>query len=62
MGEWYYDFGNNTMHLIIDYNTQKIKFHWEDGYDEPSTAEQLSKIAELELQIEQKEKELAQSE
>jgi len=61
MGEWYYDFGDNTIHLIIDYNIQKIKFHWEEGFDEPSTAEQLSKIAELELQIDKKEKELAQS-
>ena len=48
--------------MIIDYNTQKIKFHWEEDFDEPSTAEQLSKIAELELQIDQKEKELSQSE
>ena len=47
---------------IIDYNTQKIKFHWEEGFDEPSTAEQLTKIAELELKIDKAEKQLAQSE
>ena len=35
------------IHLIIDYNTERIKFHWEDGFDEPSRAEQLNKIAEF---------------
>ena len=56
MGEWYYDAGTNTIHLIIDYNTERIKFHWEDGFDEPSRAEQLNKIAELEYKIDQAEK------
>ena len=56
MGEWYYDAGTNTIHLIIDYNTERIKFHWEDGFDEPSRAEQLNKIAELEYKIDKAEK------
>ena len=62
MGEWYFDFGNNSIHLIIDYNTQKIKFHWEEGFDEPSTAEQLTKISELEIKIDEAERKLSQSE
>jgi len=51
VGEWLYDHSDNSIHLIIDFNAQKIKFHWEDKDDEPSRAEQLSKIAELELKI-----------
>ena len=61
MGEWYFDYGNNTIHLIIDYNVQKIKFHWEEGFDETSTAEQLTKIAELEIKIDEAERKLTQS-
>lgn len=52
VGEWFYDHSDNSIHLILDWNSQKISFHWEEGYDEPSTAEQLNRIAELELKIE----------
>lgn len=59
LGEWFFDYSDNSIHLIIDYNNPKIKFHWEDVDDEPSRAEQLSKIAELELKIEEKEFQLS---
>lgn len=58
VGEWYYNFGIDTMIFILDYNPQKLKFHWEDNPDDPSRAEQLNKIEELEYEIAQKEYEI----
>jgi len=60
LGEWLYDFGQNTVSFILDYNPQKIKFTWEDIDDEPSRAEQLTKIAKSEIEIKEKEKLIAQ--
>lgn len=60
LGQWIFDFGNNTINFILDYNIQKIKFEWEDISDDPSRAEQLTKIAKLELEIEEKERIIAQ--
>jgi hypothetical protein len=58
MGEWYYDFSTNSIHMIIDYNTEMVKFHWEDDVDEPSRVEQLNKIADLEQQVKEAEEKL----
>lgn len=58
MGEWYYDFSTNSIHMIIDYNTETVKFHWEDINDEPSRVEQLNKIAELEHKINEAKKQV----
>ena len=44
MGEWYYDFSTNSVHMIVDYNTEMVKFHWEDIEDEPSQVEKLNAI------------------
>ena len=60
VGEWYYNFGMDSMIFIIDYSPQKIHFHWEDIEDPPTRAEQLNKIAELEIKIEAKEAVIAQ--
>jgi len=60
VGEWYYNFGVDSMIFIIDYSPQKIHFHWEDVEDVPTQAEQLTKIAKLEIEIEQKEATIAQ--
>lgn len=59
IGEWFYDHSDKSIHLIIDYNSQKISFHWEDKPDDPSMAELLNREAELEMKIDQAEKELA---
>jgi len=56
VGEWFYNFSNESIIFIIDYNPQKIKFHWEDTMDEPSMAEVKTKEAKLELEIEAKER------
>ena len=58
VGEWYYNFGTDSMIFIIDYSPQKIKFHWEDVPDKPTRAEQLNRIAELEYEVALKETEL----
>lgn len=59
VGEIFYNFGNDSMHFIIDYFPQKIKFHWEDEPDfEPPTFGQISRVEELEHQIKEVEKKL----
>ena len=60
VGEWFYDFGNDEIIFIIDYNPQKIHFHWEDIPDEPTIAELLTKEHNLEIKIEQAETIIAQ--
>lgn len=52
LGEWFYNFSNNSMIFIIDFMTEKVKFHWEDTEgEEPATFEQLKRVEELESQI-----------
>lgn len=58
LGEWYYNFSNNSMIFILDYMTEKIKFHWEDIPDEPTIAELRTKEARLELEVEEMEKKI----
>lgn len=58
LGEWFFDFSTNSMHFIIDYFPQKITFHWEEEIDETPTFGQLSRVEELEYQINEIEKKL----
>lgn len=52
VGQWLYNFGNDTMHFIIDYMPQKIKFHWEqDETEEVAEFEQMMRVEELEEKI-----------
>jgi len=52
VGEWYLNFGAQSITFIIDYNTEKLKFHWEEDDEEPSMAELENKAAELEVKVE----------
>ncbi len=57
LGMWFYNLSSNSIHFILDYYTQKLKFHWEmEKMEEPATFEQISKVEELEAQIAEKEK------
>lgn len=57
VGDIFYNLGNNSMHFIIDYFPQKLKFHWEDEPEfEPPTFEQIARVEELEAQIAELEK------
>ena len=60
VGEWFYDFGVDEIIFIIDYNPQKIHFHWEDVPDEPTIPELLVKHTRLELEVEKMEDAIAQ--
>lgn len=51
IGEWIYDFGNNSIHFIIDYMPQKIKYSWEDENEEMAEFEQMMRVEELEEKI-----------
>lgn len=52
VGEWYYNFGQDTMSFMIDFMPQKIKYHWEDDpTDDIPEFEQLMRIEELEEKI-----------
>ena len=59
IGVWYFDFSTSSIHFIIDYFPQKIKFHWEDDpADSVPTFNQISRVEELESQIAEVEKKL----
>jgi len=60
VGEWYYNFGMDSMVFIIDYSPQKIKFHWEDVEDIPTIAELRTKEAKLEIEVAEMEATIAQ--
>ena len=60
LGEWYYDFGIDSMTFIIDYSPQKIKFHWEDVPNEPTIPELLIKQTRLEIEVEEMENTISQ--
>lgn len=51
VGEWYFNFGNKSMHFIINYMPQKLKFHWEEEEEQYAEFEQMMRIEELEEQI-----------
>ena len=51
VGEWYFNFGNKTMHFIIDYMPQKLKFHWEEDKEETAEFELMMRAEELEEQV-----------
>ena len=51
VGEWYFNFSNKSIHFIIDYMPQKLKFHWEEEKEESAEFEQLMRVEELEDQI-----------
>ena len=51
IGEWYYNFSVDTMIFILDFNPQKLTFHWEDIDDDLPDFEQLMRVEELESQI-----------
>jgi len=56
LGIWFYNLSSNSIHFILDYYTQKLKFHWEIEEDEPATMEQIIKVELLEEQIAEQEK------
>ena len=60
VGQWYYNFGNNTIHFIIDYMPQKIKFHWEQEVEEETVISLMAKEIELEEKIKQAEYQIMQ--
>ena len=51
VGQWYYNFGNNTLHFIIDYMIQKIKFSWVEEKEEETIISLMAKEIELEEKI-----------
>lgn len=46
IGTWFYDFSSNSIHFIIDYFPQKIKYHW-DMEEEMVTFGQRMRVKEL---------------
>lgn len=50
IGEWYLNASTNSIHFILDYYTQKLKFHWEME-EEPATMQQYAQVEELEEKI-----------
>lgn len=58
LGEIFFNAGNNSMHFIVDYFDQKIKFHWEDEEEETNMVELRSKKDELEIRVEFAEEQL----
>jgi len=59
LGTWYFDFGRNCIHFILDYFPQKLKFHWEEEIDNTPNFEQIARVEELEYQINEIEKKLS---
>lgn len=51
VGQWIYNFGDNSIHFILDYMTQKIKYSWEEDKEEMAEFEQMMRVEELEEKI-----------
>ncbi len=52
LGIWFYNLSSNSLHFVLDYYTQKLKFQWEVE-EEPATMEQIIKVEMLEEKIEE---------